>query len=102
MARPTSRVSRVLMTGPLAPFADAYRAELCERGYAPLSTVSELRQVARFSRWLEARLPEGVHSNQWAKRLRIARGFAGYLQTIDPATEIPPPDVFPVRRQRAT
>src|SRR5206468_3984503 len=46
--------------------------------------------------------PEGVHSNQWAKRLRIARGFAGYLQTIDPATEIPPPDVFPVRRQRAT
>ena len=54
MARPTSRVSRVLMTGPLAPFADAYREELLERGYAPLSTVSELRQVARFSRWLEA------------------------------------------------
>jgi hypothetical protein len=34
MARPTSRVSRVLMTGPLAPFADAYREELLERGYA--------------------------------------------------------------------
>jgi integrase/recombinase XerD len=49
-----------------------------------------------------ARLPEGVHPNQWAKRLRVARGFAGYLQTIDPAAEIPPPDVFPVRRQRAT
>jgi integrase/recombinase XerD len=51
-------------------------------------------------RW--ARLPVGVHPNRWAKRLRIARGFAGYLQTIDPATEIPPPDVFPHRRQRAT
>jgi integrase/recombinase XerD len=51
-------------------------------------------------RW--ARLPVGVHPNQWAKRLRIARGFAGYLQTIDPRTEIPPPDVFPTRRQRAT
>jgi integrase/recombinase XerD len=51
-------------------------------------------------RW--ARLPEGVHPNQWAKRLRVARGFAGYLQTIDPATEIPPADVFSVRRQRAT
>lgn len=50
-------------------------------------------------RW--ARLPVGVHPNQWAKRLRIARGFAAYLQTIDPRTEIPPPDVFPVRRQRA-
>ncbi len=49
-----------------------------------------------------ARLPEGVHPNQWAKRLRIVRGFAGYLHTIDPATEIPPPDVFPTCRQRAT
>ena len=49
-----------------------------------------------------ARLPVGVHPNRWAKRLRIARGFAAYLQTIDPTTEIPPPDVFPVRRQRAT
>jgi integrase/recombinase XerD len=49
-----------------------------------------------------ARLPEGVHPNQWAKRLRVARGLASYLQTIDPATEIPPPDVFPHRRQRAT
>ena len=53
MARPTSRVSRVLMTGPLAPFEDAYRAELRERGYTPSSAVNELRQVARFSRWLE-------------------------------------------------
>jgi integrase len=51
-------------------------------------------------RW--ARLPAGVHSNHWAKRLRVARGFAAYLHTIDPASEIPPPDVFPHRRQRAT
>jgi integrase/recombinase XerD len=49
-----------------------------------------------------ARLPVGVHPNQWAKRLRVARGFAAYLQTIDSTTEIPPPDVFPTRRQRAT
>jgi integrase/recombinase XerD len=49
-----------------------------------------------------ARLPVGVDPNQWAKRLRVVRGFAGYLQTIDPATEIPPPGVFPARRQRAT
>jgi integrase len=51
-------------------------------------------------RW--ARQPAGVHPNQWAKRLRVARGFAAYLQTLDPTTEIPPTDVFPVRRQRAT
>jgi integrase/recombinase XerD len=42
------------MTGPLAPFADAYSAELRRRGYTPLSTVNELRQVGRLSRWLEA------------------------------------------------
>jgi integrase/recombinase XerD len=54
MARPTSRISRVLMTGPLAPFADAYRLALAERGYTPRTTVNQLRQVGRLSRWLEA------------------------------------------------
>ena len=55
MAVPASRGSRVLMTGPLAPFAGAYSAELREHGYTPLTVVSELRQVGRLSRWLEAR-----------------------------------------------
>lgn len=54
MSRPTSRVSRVLMTGPLAPFADQYRERLRERRYARLSTVNIERQVAQMSRWLEA------------------------------------------------
>jgi site-specific recombinase XerD len=43
------------MTGPLAPFADAYRVELRGRGYTVQSTVCQLRQVARLSCWLEAR-----------------------------------------------
>ena len=55
MARPTSRVSRVLMTGPLAPFADAYREKLQERRYTRLSTVNLQRQMASMSRWLQAR-----------------------------------------------
>ena len=55
MVRPTSRVSRVLMTGPLAPFAEAYALELRQRGYTPLTSVNQLRQVARLSRWLEVR-----------------------------------------------
>ena len=54
VAGPTSRVSRVLMTGPLVSFEDAYRVELYRRGYTVRSAVCELRQVARFSRWLEA------------------------------------------------
>ena len=54
MAGPASRVSRVLMTGPLTPFADGYAAELRGCGYTPLTTVNALRQVGRLSRWLEA------------------------------------------------
>jgi integrase len=49
-----------------------------------------------------ARLPERTRPNNWAARLAVARGFARYLQTIDPATEVPPPGVFPARRHRPT
>jgi len=55
MARRSSRVCRVLMRGPLAPFAEAYSVELRERGYTPLTVVNELRQVGRLSCWLEMR-----------------------------------------------
>jgi integrase/recombinase XerD len=47
-----------------------------------------------------ARLPERARPNYWAARLAIARGFARYLATIDPATEVPPAGVFPARRHR--
>ncbi len=47
-----------------------------------------------------ARLPERAQPNHLAMRLAIARGFARYLQTIDPATQVPPAGVFPTRRQR--
>jgi len=49
-----------------------------------------------------ARLPAGAQPNHWAKRLGVARKFAAYLQTIDPAVEIPPAGVFPTRRNRPT
>ena len=55
MVKPASRVSKVLMTGPLAPFADAYALELKQRSYTPLTSVVQLRQVARLSNWLEVR-----------------------------------------------
>lgn len=66
MGRPTSRVSRVLMTGPLAPFAEAYELELRERGYTQRTAVGQLRQVGRLSRWLEA-------SGLTAAELRVER-----------------------------
>jgi len=49
-----------------------------------------------------ARLPAGAQPRHWAARLSIARGFAAYLQTIDPATEVPPAGVFAARYQRPT
>lgn len=49
-----------------------------------------------------AKLPQGVQPLHWAHRLSAARGFARYLQTIDPATEVPPRDVFGARQQRPT
>src|SRR5216683_2458117 len=86
MAGATSRISRVLVTGPLAPFAEDYRRELRGRGYTERSAVNQLRQVARFSRWLQAgqlSVPElsagrveefpgwqravGRHRSQWSR-----------------------------------
>lgn len=47
-----------------------------------------------------ARLPAKARPNHWAARLTVARGFARYLQSVDPATEVPPAGVFPARRSR--
>lgn len=54
MARPTSNVTRVEVEGPLAPFAATYRSRLQESGYAALTIVNELRQVAHLSRWMQS------------------------------------------------
>jgi len=49
-----------------------------------------------------AKLPASARPQHWAARLAIARAFAAYLQTIDPATEVPPVGVFAVRYERPT
>jgi len=49
-----------------------------------------------------ARLPRGVKPINWSHRLGAARGFAAYLKTIDPKTEVPPCDVFPTSAPRPT
>jgi len=86
MVKAKSRVSGVVLTGPLAPFCDAYRLELSARGYTRHSGVSLLRQVSRMSRWLlgqgltaadvdERRVEEfltvqragGRHRSQWSR-----------------------------------
>jgi integrase len=47
-----------------------------------------------------ARLPQDVQPIHYAHRLGAVRGFAAYLQAIDPDTEVPPKDAFGARQQR--
>jgi integrase/recombinase XerD len=49
-----------------------------------------------------ARLPVDVQPFTWRQRLTLARGFARYLATIDPASEVPPIDLLPGHRPRIT
>lgn len=49
-----------------------------------------------------ARQPAGVHPATWGRRLTVARGFVRYVATIDPATQVPPPDLLPGGRPRVT
>jgi len=54
MGRATSKVSKVVVKGPLAPFADDFRSSLQAAGYSSLTIVNELRLMGQLSRWLEA------------------------------------------------
>jgi len=46
--------------------------------------------------------PVGGSQNWWSYRLSAIRGFATYLRTVDPATEVPPTQLLPWRPCRAT
>lgn len=73
------------------------------------------RQLAQFIAYLDeagattvtiehaigwATLPAAATSSYWCDRLSIVRQFARYLQTIDPACEVPPKGLLPYRRER--
>jgi integrase/recombinase XerD len=47
-----------------------------------------------------ARLPGQAHPSYWRQRLSVVRGFARHLATLDPASEIPSPDLLPAHRPR--
>jgi integrase len=49
-----------------------------------------------------ARLPGDGSSKWWRYRLSAVRGFATYLHGIDPAHEVPAPDLLPQRPLRAS
>jgi integrase/recombinase XerD len=53
MSRPSSKIAKVVVSGPLAPFAAPFEKRLAELGYTPLTCVNELRLMAHLSRWLD-------------------------------------------------
>ena len=65
---------------------------VAERGEQHLSTAAALA-------W--ATLPKGSAA-WWSSRLRIARGFAIYMNALDPTHEVPAPDLLPSPPHRAT
>ena len=49
-----------------------------------------------------ARLPVGAHPHWWRQRLGVVRGFARYLATLDPESEVPAEDLLPAQQRRVT
>lgn len=47
-----------------------------------------------------AKLPVDARPHRWRQRLGIVRGFARYLSTIDPDSEVPSKDLLPAHRPR--
>ena len=75
------------------------------------------RVLPQFARFLEQRdasvittslalefatQPQDASVVWWHQRLAIVRGFALYMQAIDPRTEVPPADLLPAKFRRAT
>lgn len=71
----------------------AFVEYLDERGLSRVTTTAAIA-------W--ATLPRDANPNWWSKRLVVVRGFAKYLHTIDPRSEIPPLEHLPHRRTRST
>lgn len=69
--------------------------------------VDDLEQAGTSTVTIEAALacamkPQGVQPYRWKQRLTVIRGFARYLQSMDPATQVPPSDLLAYRRRRPT
>jgi integrase/recombinase XerD len=54
MDGPKTKVSRVVVRGPLTPFVSMFESKLRNAGYTPLSAVNQKKLLAHLSRWLEA------------------------------------------------
>jgi integrase/recombinase XerD len=76
---------RVLVSGPLARFADGFRVDLIERGYSLWRAQEQLYLLAHVSRWMEA---EGLElaglTPATLERYFIWRRREGYRKSLSP------------------
>ena len=75
-----------------ARLLDQFIAHLEQRGSSTLTVTDALA-------W--ATLPPGASAGWLRFRMQAARGFAAYLRTLDPATEVPPASLLPGGPRRA-
>jgi integrase/recombinase XerD len=75
--------ARVRVSGPLAPYADGFAAELAAQGYTPLSAANLVRVLAHVSRWL---VSEGLAPTEFTgasvERFLVSRRQAGYTSWL--------------------
>lgn len=74
-----------------------HKMELAERLLGQFRIYYEHADVTHITTDLAvawATLPADASAGWWAQRLGVVRGFAAWLQTLDPDTEVPPPDML--------
>src|SRR4051794_34502618 len=82
--------SRVRMSGPLAPYAPGFVAELLGAGYRPVSASFQLQLMAHLSRWLQATgVATEALSGEELERFLTARRAAGYTNYLSPRALVP-------------
>jgi integrase/recombinase XerD len=82
---------RVQVTGPLAPYADGFRAELARQGYAPSSAAVQLKVMAYLSRRMASAgvSPAGLTPEQVGRFVAAGRA-AGYRYGLLTRHGLPP------------
>lgn len=105
MPKPKTRVSRVVVSGPLAPYVPGFASKLKTAGYTPLSAVNQMRLLAHLSRWLDDRrlgvadlTDERVEAFFESRRSSgctwfvTRRALAPLLELLSDLGLLPPPD----------
>ena len=85
-----STACRVRVTGPLAMYADGFRADLAARGYAAGSADRNLRTLAHVSRWMDGQgLSAGQLSAARLEEFLQARRREGYHHALSIRSVVP-------------